>query len=110
SSASSSSTSSSSASSSIASSSASAASSSSGSVGCDAGPGCGGEILWQRSIPMFVGAIVTDAASNIYVAGWSHVGDDFGEGVVLTEDGTWDVLKLGPDGHSIWVRAIPFTG
>lgn len=89
----------------------SSSSSSAGGATCDGGAApAKGTVLWQRAVPMSAGAIVTDAASNIYLTGWNGNGHDFGDGVVMTDDGLWNVVKIGPDGHALWARAIPSSG
>lgn len=77
---------------------------------CDGIATCSGAVLWQRSLPMYADSVITDAANNIYVAGWGGAGVDFGDGVVTTGEGIWNVVKLGPDGHALWARTIPSTG
>ncbi len=76
-----------------------------------------GAHLWSRGFTApgghaFFRGVATDAAGDVFVAGWTHAALVVGEEVIaLAGDRVGFVLKLdGETGAVVWHRALPATG
>jgi outer membrane protein assembly factor BamB len=58
--------------------------------------------VWQRVFPAPVLSVAPDDAGSFFLAFWGYEGLDIGDGVLVSGNSTWNVAKIGPDGHAIW--------